>query len=105
MVEQADEIAGQVLDVVSFDGFGPIGRAVAALIRRDHPNPGGGERLDLVAPRKRDLRPAMAENNRRRVGVRPRLVESHANAVGVGELQRRHFNHRRCPTLVFWYRA
>ncbi len=41
MIEQADEIAGQVLDVVGFDGFGPVGRAVAALIRRDHPNAGG----------------------------------------------------------------
>ncbi len=98
MVEQADEIAGQMLDVVGFDGFGPVGRAIAALIRRNHPNAGGSQRLDLVAPRKRDLRPAVAENDRRRVGFRSRLVVAHTNAVGLGELQRRHFNHRRCLT-------
>ena len=32
MVEQADQIAGQVLDVVGLDRFGPIGRAIAALV-------------------------------------------------------------------------
>ena len=62
MVEQTDEIAGQVLDVVGFDRLGSLGSAIATLVRRDHANAGLAERLELVAPRKRDLRPAMAEN-------------------------------------------
>src|SRR5438876_59660 len=80
MVEQADEIAGQVLHIVGLDGLGPVGRAIAALIGRNHPDPGRSERLDLVAPRKRDLRPAVAENDRRRVGFRSGLVITHATA-------------------------
>src|SRR4029077_15824860 len=94
MVEQADEIAGQVLEVVSLNGLGPIGRAIAALIGRNHPDPGGSQRLDLGAPRKRDLRPAVAEEDRRGVGFRAGLVIAHADAIGLGELQRRHFQHR-----------
>ena len=95
MIEQADEIAGQVLDVVGLDRLGPVGRAIAALIRRNHPNAGLAQRLDLVAPGKRDLRPAMAEDDRRRVGFRAGIVVAHANAVGLGELQRRHLDHVR----------
>ena len=40
MIEQADEVAGQMLDVVVLDGFRPVGRAIAALVRRDHPDAG-----------------------------------------------------------------
>ncbi len=40
MIEQADEIAGQMLDVVGLDRLGPVGRAIAALVRRDHPDAG-----------------------------------------------------------------
>jgi hypothetical protein len=94
MVEQADEIAGQMLDVIGFDRLRPVGRAIAALIRRNHPNAGLRQRLDLVPPRKRDLRPAVAENNRRHVGLRTGFIVAHANAVGPGELQRRHLDHR-----------
>src|SRR3954469_3550573 len=61
MIEQADEIAGQVLDVVSLDRFGTVGRTKAALIGRDRANAGLAQHLELVAPRKRDLRPAVAE--------------------------------------------
>ena len=93
MVEQADEIAGQVLHVVVLDRLGPVGRAIAALIRRDHPDAGLAQRLDLVTPGKRDLRPAVAQDDRRLVGLRAGFVVAHANAVRLGELQRRHFNH------------
>src|SRR5215469_16230441 len=65
MIEQSGEIAGQVLEIVIFDRLGPVGRAIAALVRRDRPNAGLAQRLDLVAPGKRDLRPAVAENKRR----------------------------------------
>ena len=40
MIEQADEIAGQMLDVIGFDRFRPVGRAITALVRRDHPDAG-----------------------------------------------------------------
>jgi hypothetical protein len=93
MIEQTDEVAGQVLNVVVFDRLGPVGRAIAALVRRDHPDAGLAQGLDLVTPGKRDLRPAVAENERGRVGLGPRLVIAHANTVHLGELQRRHFNH------------
>jgi len=99
VIEQADEIAGQVLDVVGFDRFGPVGRAIAALVRRNHPNAGFAQSLDLVAPRKRDLGPAVAENDRRLVGLRAGFIEAHANPVGLGKLQRRHFDHWRL-TLI-----
>src|SRR5450631_2747477 len=95
MGEQADQIAGQMLDVVGFYGLRTVGLALAALIRRNHPDAGLTERLDLVPPRKRDLRPAMAEDDRRRIRLRTRFVIAHANPVGLGELQRRHFHHNR----------
>src|SRR4030081_2955679 len=95
MVEQADEIAGQMLDVIGLDRFGSVGRAVTALIRRNYPTSGSSQRRDTVTTRKRDLRPAVAENNRRRVGFRACFVIAHANSVRLGELQRRHLYHRR----------
>ena len=100
MVEQADQIAGEVLDVVGLDRLGPVGRAIAALIGRDHADAGLAQRLDLVAPGKRDLRPAVAEHDRRRVGFRAGFVVAHANAVRLGELQRRHLYHHWCLTLI-----
>ena len=50
LVKQTYEIAGQVLDIISLYGVGPIGQAIAALIRCDHPNAGLAQRLDLVTP-------------------------------------------------------
>ena len=97
MIEQPDEIAGQMLHVVGLDRLGPVGRAIAALVRRDHADAGLAQRLDLVTPGKRHLRPAVAEHHRRRVGLRPRLVVAHANTVRLGELQRRHFDHCKIP--------
>ena len=40
MIEQTDEIAGQMLEIVGLDRFRPVGRAIAALVRRDHANAG-----------------------------------------------------------------
>ena len=99
MIEQADEIASQMLDVVVLDRLGPVGRAIAALVRRDHANAGLAQRLDLVTPGERELRPAMAQHHRRRVGLRTGLVIAHANPVRLRELQRRHFDHAilNCP--------
>jgi hypothetical protein len=94
VIDQANEIAGQLLDVVGLDRLGPVGRAITALIRRNHADAGVTQRLDLVAPGKGKLGPAVAKHDRRGVGLRSRFVEAHANAVRPGELQRRHFNHR-----------
>jgi hypothetical protein len=41
----------------------------------------------------------MAENDRRRVGFRACFVIAHADAIRLGELKRRHFQH--CQSLFF----
>jgi len=102
MVHQADEIAGQMLHVIGLDRLGPVGRTIAALVGRDHPDPGLTQGLDLVTPGKRHLRPAMAQDQRRRVGLRSRVVIAHPNPVRLGVLQRRHFNHRENPIQRRW---
>nr|WP_308699867.1 hypothetical protein [Salmonella enterica] len=79
--------------VVVFDRLGPVARAIAALVRRDHADAGVAQRLDLVTPGKRQLRPAMAQHHRRLVGPGPGFVEAHANPIHLGELKRRHLNH------------
>src|SRR5216683_3746298 len=63
IIKQPDEIAGEVFHIVGFDRLWAVGRAVTALIRRNHPNAGSRQRLDLVAPGKCDFRPAVAEND------------------------------------------
>src|SRR5258705_13657874 len=74
MIEQPDEITGQVLHVIGLDRLGLVGRAITALIRCNHPDAGLAQRLDLVTPGERDFRPAVAEDDRRPVGVWPRLA-------------------------------
>src|SRR5579863_2245367 len=97
IIEQTDEIAGQVLEVVGCDRLRLVARAITTLIRRDHPNTRLAQRFDLMTPGKRDLRPAVAENERWFVGLRAGLVEAHPNPVGLRKLQRRHLDHRYCP--------
>ena len=50
MIEQADEIAGQLFEVIGLHRLRPVSHAESALIRRDHPQAGLAQRLDLVAP-------------------------------------------------------
>jgi hypothetical protein len=50
-VEQADQVAAQVVDVVGADRLGPVAAAVAALVGRDHPEARGDQCVELVAPR------------------------------------------------------
>jgi hypothetical protein len=40
MIEQTDEIAGQMLHVVVLDRLGPVARTIAALVRRDDADAG-----------------------------------------------------------------
>jgi hypothetical protein len=49
-VEQADEVAGQCVDVVVLDGIGSAGTAVPALVGGQHVIAGGRENRNLVAP-------------------------------------------------------
>src|SRR5450756_2277406 len=46
-----------------------------------------------MPPRERHFRPAVTENDWWSVGRGPGLIEAHPDAVGVGKLQRRHFDH------------
>src|SRR6516162_3306198 len=93
MIEQADEVKGQMLEVVGLDRLGAVGRAITALVRRDHPDARFAQRLDLVTPGEGELRPAVAQYQRRLVRLGTRIVVAHANPVRLRELKRRHFNH------------
>ena len=55
VVQQADEVAGQCVDVVVLDGLGSAGAAVAALVRGQHVVAGLRENRDLVSPGVRQL--------------------------------------------------
>ena len=70
-VEQRDEVAGQMLEVVGLDPLGRIAATVATLVGRDHVEAGTGESGDLVTPGVGELREAMAEHDR---GPAPALV-------------------------------
>lgn len=70
-VEQRDEVAGQMLEVVGLDPLGRVAATVATLVGRDHVEAGTGESGDLVAPGVDELREAMAEHDR---GPAPALV-------------------------------
>ena len=94
---RSDEIAGQMFEVVVLDRLGPVGRAIAALVRRDDADAGLAQRLDLVTPGERDLRPAVAKHDRRLVRPGSGLVVAHPNPVRLRELKRRHFNHYGIP--------
>jgi hypothetical protein len=59
-----------MLHVIALDRLGAVGSAIAALVRRDHPDTGLAEGFDLVTPGERDFRPAMAKGSRWRVGKR-----------------------------------
>ena len=50
VVEQADDVGGQLVDVVGVDRIGTRRTAVAALIGRQHVVAGRGEHRDLVTP-------------------------------------------------------
>src|SRR3546814_19483470 len=63
LVGQAEEVVGEVVDVVVGDRLGPVGLAVAALIGADHLVPGVGQGGHLVAPRVRELRAAVGEDD------------------------------------------
>ncbi len=63
VVEQSEQIATQVDDVVVGDLARAVGPAVAPLVGDDHAVASGDERLDLVAPGVRQLGEAMAQQD------------------------------------------
>src|SRR5208283_347142 len=84
-VDQSDQIAGELKDVVSLDRRGTVGLPVAAHIRRDRVEPGVGQRADLMPPRVPRLGKAVAQQH---AWTRAHLRIVEANAVDVGEAMR-----------------
>ena len=64
-VEQGQQVAGEVVDAVGLDVTRRARAAVAALVGGQHVVAGGGQRLDLVAPRVGALGEAVAEHDGR----------------------------------------
>jgi hypothetical protein len=93
MIEQFDEIAGELFDVVGLHRLRSVGLAVAALVGRNHAQARLAEGLDLMTPGIGDLGPAVAEHDRRRIRLRAGLVISHPDAVHASVLKGRHFGH------------
>ena len=65
VVEQADKVAGQRMDVVVLDGIGSAGAAVPALVGGEHVIAGVRENRDLVAPRIRQFRESVGQHDQR----------------------------------------
>jgi hypothetical protein len=63
MVQQPDQVAGQVGHVVVLDRLGTVGQAVAALVGHDHPAAGRRQGRDLPAPGIRELGKAVAQHD------------------------------------------
>ena len=74
MVEQMRDVAGQVFEVVGLNLGRARRRAIAALVGRDDAPARLGESLDLMAPGEGEFRPAVQQDDGRRVGLagRPR---------------------------------
>jgi hypothetical protein len=68
-VEDRDEVGDGAAQAVRLDRGRPVGRAEAAHVRRDRPQPGVRERVHLVAPQMRRVREAVHEQDRRRAAL------------------------------------
>jgi hypothetical protein len=64
VVEDRDQVAGEVVDVVGLDVVGPARPAVAALVEGNGPVAGGGQGGDLVAPGVGEIREAVDQHDR-----------------------------------------
>jgi len=83
---QLDDVLGERVDRVRADADRLLGPAVAALIGRDGPKPGGPERFELVSPRMGAFRKAVQQQDRRPV---LRTAGGHMEAKSVrGDRQR-----------------
>jgi len=82
-VDQPDQIARQLEDVVGLDLFGSISLPVTAHVGCDRTESCVAERSKLMTPRIPGLRKSMAENDQR---SRATFHVMHANAVGLYEV-------------------
>ncbi len=80
-VEQAGQVGDQVPDAVTLNIGRRVGPGVAALARHDHPESGGGDRVDLVTPGEGELGEAVEEKHRRAFAL---LEVLHLDSVGGG---------------------
>jgi hypothetical protein len=94
MVEEPDEIGGEAVNGIGLDLWRTVARAVAPLVERDGTKSGFAQPLDLAAPGEGDFRKAVAEHERGRIVLRPRIVEGQPDAVRRSELKGRHLHHR-----------
>ena len=69
VIEQADDVGGQLDDVVGVDGARLRRTAVAALIGRQHAVAGLGQRRNLVTPGVRQFGEAVGQHHHRRVSI------------------------------------
>ena len=79
--DERDDVAHQVEHRVVGHVVGRRGRTEAALIGRDHVEPGLGQRLHLVAPRVRRLRKPVEEHHERPPVTGADLDDPHRHAV------------------------
>ena len=82
VVEQADQVGGQVVNVVGVDRIRTRRAAVAALIGCQHVIAGLGQGRDLVPPRVGEFGKAMGQHHDGRAAVAG-LGDPQPNAVGL----------------------
>jgi hypothetical protein len=90
LVEDADEVAGEVEDVVGLDRLRAARAAVAPLVRREDPVAGSGQRRDLAPPRVGELGEPVGEDD-----GGPLALVDHVEVDPVGG--DRALRHRRSP--------
>jgi len=91
LIQKAGHVVGEVRDVIVLDRVWTASGAVTSLIGGDHPAAGVGQGLELVAPRKGQLRKAMAQDDGD-TGPGTRLVVGEPDAVDVGVLHGGHLD-------------
>ena len=82
-IENTDDIGSELADIVILDSRRSVGAAIAAHIRRHHPIPGLGQRLNLVPPGEPGFRPTM-HHDHQRPGL-ARCRQTHADTIDLLE--------------------
>ena len=66
-IGEGDDVAGEAVEGVALKTFRLVAEVVAALVRRDDAQSGGGERPELMPPAVPELRKAVQQDRRRAV--------------------------------------
>jgi hypothetical protein len=82
VVEQADDVCGQLPNVIGLAGLWARRSAVAALIGGQHVIARRGQRRDLVPPRVRQFGEPVRQHHHRRIGF-PGLDNPQPHTVGI----------------------